>query len=74
MFRLNTEEDVICDADHPLRIGGTRELPAIYLSVRNNCEARINRSTWLQLVELADTDGDVPHVASCGTNYALVPQ
>lgn len=69
-FRLNTDDVVIAGADHPLVARGTTELPAIYLSVRNGCEARINRSTWLQLVELADEDLTV---SSQGARFALVP-
>ena len=49
---------------------GTAELPAIYLAVRNGCEARINRSTWLQLVTLADENLTV---TSQGARFSLVP-
>ena len=57
--------------DHPLVARGSAEVPAIYLAVRNGCEARINRSTWLQLVDLADQD---LCVSSQGARFALVPQ
>lgn len=70
-FRLNTDEVVIAGADHPLVARGSAEVPAIYLAVRNGCEARINRSTWLQLVDLADQD---LCVSSQGARFALVPQ
>jgi hypothetical protein len=56
-FRLNTDEVVIAGPAHPLVARGDAETPALYLAVRHGCEARVNRSTWLQLVELA---GDVP--------------
>lgn len=69
-FRLNTDEIVIADADHPLAARGDTETPALYLTVRNGVEARINRSTWLQLVELSDDD---VAVTSGGTRFALVP-
>ncbi|MDT9011968.1 DUF1285 domain-containing protein [Novosphingobium sp. APW14] len=69
-FRLNTDEIVIAGTDHPLIARGDAELPAIYLAVRNGCEARINRSTWLQLVDLADHD---LCVASQGKHFSLVP-
>lgn len=69
-FRLNTDEVVVAGHDHPLAARGTVALPAIYLAVRNGCEARINRSTWLQLVDLAD--GDLC-VTSQGARFALVP-
>lgn len=70
-FRLNTDDVVIAGPDNPLAARGTAELPAIYLAVRNGCEARINRSTWLQLVDLADRD---ICVESQGVRFSLVPE
>lgn len=69
-FRLNTDDIVIAGPDNPLVARGTADLPAIYLSVRHGCEARINRSTWLQLVELAEADLSV---SSQGARFSLVP-
>ena len=69
-FRLNTDDLIVAGPDHPLIARGTAELPAIYLAVRNGTEARLNRSTWLQLVELA---GDDLTVSSQGTRFSLVP-
>jgi uncharacterized protein len=68
-FRLNTDETVIAAPDHPLVARGDPEIPALYLAVRHGTEARINRSTWLQLIELAD---DLS-VTSLGVTYPLVP-
>jgi uncharacterized protein len=70
VFRLNTDDDVVAGPDHPLIARGTADLPAIYLGVRHGTEARLNRSTWLQLVELA---GDDLTVASQGMTFALLP-
>ena len=70
-FKLNTDDVVVAGPDHPLSARGTVELPAIYLAVRNGCEARVNRSTWLQLVALADVDFGV---TSQGARFSLVPQ
>src|SRR4029079_8242261 len=56
-FRLNTDELVIAGREHPLRVAGDPEVPAIYLAVRRRCEARLNRSTYLQLVEHALAGG-----------------
>ena len=72
-FRLATDELVLAGPDHPLRAAGDMDHPAIYLMVRHGCEARLNRSTWLQLAELALTDGDVPQVTSQGETFSLVP-
>lgn len=69
-FKLNTDDVIVGGPDHPLAARGTAELPAIYLAVRNGCEARINRSTWLQLVELADAELTV---TSQGARFSLVP-
>ncbi len=74
VFRLNTDELVVAGPDNPLRAEGDAETPAIYLSVRHGCEARINRSTWVQLVEAADMADGVPTVTSKGATFALVPQ
>ena len=70
-FKLNTDDVVVAGPDHPLSARGSAELPAIYLAVRHGCEARINRSTWLQLVDLADADLTV---SSQGERFSLVPQ
>lgn len=70
-FRLNTDEVVLAGPDHPLTARGDAEQPALYLAVRHGTEARINRSTWLQLVELADKRLTL---ASAGARYSLVPQ
>ena len=69
-FRLNTDDVVVAGPDHPLIARGTADLPAIYLAVRHGTEARINRSTWLQLVDLADAD---LAVTSQGARFSLVP-
>ena len=69
-FRLNTDDTVVAGPDHPLIARGTAELPAIYLAVRHGTEARLNRSTWLQLVELAEADLTV---TSQGETFSLVP-
>lgn len=72
-FRLNTDELVIAGPDHPLRIEGSGESPAAYLGVRRGLEARLDRSTWLQLAELAREDAQGWHVASGGARFALEP-
>ena len=70
-FRLNTDELVVAGPDNPLRVAGDPDTPAIYLMVRRGCEARLNRSTYTQLAEIAiETGGDDWIVSSQG---ALVP-
>lgn len=70
-FRLNTDDLVLAGADHPLVARGTADAPAIYLAVRNGCEARLDRSTWLQLAEIALAQGDGTTVTSGGAVFAL---
>lgn len=71
-FRLNTDDTVIAGPDHPLRAAGDRDAPALYVAVRNGCEARLNRSTYLQIIEIALSDGGFT-VTSMGTDFSLLP-
>ena len=69
-FRLNTDEIVVARPDHPLIARGDPDTPALYLAIRHGMEARLNRSTWLQLVDLAD---DNLTVTSQGQRFSLIP-
>jgi hypothetical protein len=71
-FRLNTDELVVAGPEHPLRVAGDPDTPAIYLAVRRGCEARLNRSTYLQLVDHALAGGGLT-VGSRGATFALEP-
>lgn len=70
VFRLNTDDLVVAGPEHPLRIEGDTEAPRAYLTVRSGTEARVNRSTWLQLAELSDA---ALCVTSQGMTFPLVP-
>ncbi|MCH7628550.1 DUF1285 domain-containing protein [Novosphingobium percolationis] len=74
-FRLNSDDVVLCGPNHPLRVAGTAEVPAFYLAVRHGTEARLNRSTYGQLIDhaLAVSSADALAVASMGATFALVP-
>lgn len=73
-FRLNSDDIVLAGPDHPLRAAGDAETPAFYLSVRHGTEARLNRSTYGQLVEHAlAVSPDRLEVASRGAVFPLVP-
>ncbi len=73
-FRLNTDDLVVCGPDHGLRVAGTADVPAFYLTVRHGTEARLNRSTYGQLIDHAlALGGDQLAVASMGLRFALVP-
>ena len=77
VFRLNTDDLVLAGPEHPIRVAGTPEEPACYVMVRRGCEARLNRSTWAQLVEIAIAQGgseaDGWAVTSQGENFPLTP-
>ena len=73
-FRLNTDEFVIAGPAHPIRAAGDPDVPALYVAVRRGCEARLNRSTYEQLVQHALERGDEPlAVESGGVRFALTP-
>ncbi|WP_288484338.1 DUF1285 domain-containing protein [uncultured Novosphingobium sp.] len=71
-FRLNTDDLVIAGPDHPIHVRGDADNPAIYLGVRHGTEARLNRSTWAQLAEIA-LAGDGTSVSSKGQSFPLLP-
>ena len=74
-FRLNTDDLVVCGPEHPLRVGGTADVPSFYVAVRHGAEARLNRSTYGQLIDHAIAlGGDDLAVESMGLRFALVPQ
>ncbi|MEO0908723.1 MAG: hypothetical protein AAFY07_14500, partial [Pseudomonadota bacterium] len=59
--------------DNAIRVAGDPETPAIYLHVRRGCEARLNRSTYSQLAEIAlETSGDDWLVTSQGAIFSLI--
>ena len=71
-FRLNTDDLVIAGPDHPIRAAGDAETPALYVGVRHGTEARLNRSTYAQLIEIALQGGDLS-VTSQGATFPLTP-
>lgn len=72
-FRLNTDDLVIAGPGHPIRAAGNPDTPALYVAVRHGIEARLNRSTYLQLAEIALQGGGLT-VTSQGVAFSLVPQ
>jgi hypothetical protein len=73
-FRLNTDDLVVAGPDNPIRAAGDAETPALYVMVRRGVEARLNRSTYAQLIEHALADAaDPPAVESGGKRFVLVP-
>jgi hypothetical protein len=74
-FRLNTDDVVLAGPDHPLVARGTAEIPAYYLAIRHGTEARLNRSTYGQLIDYALTlsEPEALAVASQGAYFGLLP-
>lgn len=76
VFRLNTDDIVVAGPEHALRVTGDPEHPAVYLHVRRGCEARLNRSTWAQLAEIAlaeEAEDNGWQVTSQGATFNLQP-
>jgi uncharacterized protein len=57
-FRLNTEDMVMVDSAHPIRIAvdPVTQAPRPYVMVRGGMEALINRAVFYELVALADSE------------------
>ena len=72
VFRLNTDDFVVAGPDHPISARGDSDTPALYVTVRHGTEARLNRSTYAQLIEIALESGDLT-VTSQGQVFSLVP-
>lgn len=71
-FRLNSDDLVIAGPGNPIMARGDADVPAIYLAVRHGLEARLNRSTYAQLIDIA-LENDTLAVASQGAVFSLVP-
>lgn len=72
-FRINTDELVLAGPDNPIAARGDADTPALYLTVRRGLEARLNRSTYQQLAEIALAQGDDWTVTSQGAIFSLLP-
>ncbi|MGB7409198.1 MAG: DUF1285 domain-containing protein [Pontixanthobacter sp.] len=72
-LRINTDELVLAGPDNRLIARGNRDTPAIYCDVRRGLEARLNRSTYEQLAEIALAQGDDWTVTSQGERFSLLP-
>ena len=72
-FRLNTDDLVVAGPGHALIARGDPDTPALYLAVRHGTEARLNRSTYAQLAEIALEGADLT-VESRGARFSLSPR
>lgn len=55
-FRLNTDELATCTTDRSIILRGSADAPRPYLQLWRGLEARIDRSVYYELIELALTD------------------
>ena len=55
-FRTNVDDEVVADADHPIRVvhGADSGEPRPYILVRGGLEARLLRPVFYELVELSE--------------------
>lgn len=72
-FRLNTDELLIAGPENPLRAAGDADTPSLYLAARRGCEAKLNRSTYQQLADIALEAGEDWQVTSMGETFSLLP-
>lgn len=72
IFRLNSDDLVVAGPNNAIVARGDAETPAIYLGVRSGTEARLNRSTYAQLIDIALAD-DLT-VTSEGITFRLLPE
>jgi uncharacterized protein len=73
-FRLNTDDLVIAGPANALRFAETSEGPTPYVHVRGGMEARIARSVYYELANLAlDEDADPPGLWSDGAFFPMQP-
>lgn len=72
VFRLNTDDFLVAGPEHPITAHGDRDTPALYVAVRHGTQARLNRSTYAQLVEIALQSGGFT-VTSQGQAFSLLP-
>ncbi|MGB1238812.1 MAG: DUF1285 domain-containing protein [Pseudomonadales bacterium] len=74
-FVTSVEDVVVLDAEHPLRveIDSQTQEPSPYITVRDGLEAKLSRSVFYQLAELAELDeaGAELYIESCGERFVL---
>lgn len=73
-FRLNTDELVVANADHPLRFAAREDGPYPYLGVRGGLDALVARPVYYELADLAiEEDGSPLGLWSDGAFFPFDP-
>lgn len=74
-FRTNAGDLVLAGPEHPIRVEGTDEEPRPYLNVRRGLDARLHRSVFYELAEMAfeecGDDAVEPGLCSEGSFFSL---
>lgn len=73
VFMTNVDDRVHCNAEHPLRVvtDPVSGEPAPYVLVRDGLEAKLARSVFYRLVELADDQDGASGIYSGGVRFSL---
>jgi uncharacterized protein len=71
-FRLNSDDLVIADSDHPIMMRSGHDGASPYLLARGRIWAKLVRPVYYELAELALVNGDDGHlVTSNGASFSL---
>jgi uncharacterized protein len=54
VFRTNVDEVIAAGEEHPITVAGSAESPRPYLHIRRGLNARIGRSVYYRLIQIAD--------------------
>ena len=71
LLRTNVGDAVAADAEHPIVVRQTDAGPRPYATVRRGLTARIARSVFYRLAELATREGDAFAIYSGGARFVL---
>jgi len=75
VFETSLGDQVVVDAKHPVTVKTLNDEPAPYVVVRKNLKARIARSVFYQLIDVAGVevqgDDNVLILESCGERFEL---
>tara|TARA_B100000029_G_scaffold516309_2_gene628600 strand:- start:7560 stop:8114 length:555 start_codon:yes stop_codon:yes gene_type:complete len=77
VFRTNVDDTVLVDVNHPIRVVESIDTgePSPYLMVRDGLEARLSRTVFYQLADLAIEQNQFQNnsigIWSCGTFFYL---
>ena len=75
VFETSLGDQVVVDANHPITVKTLNDEPAPYVVIRKNLKARIARSVFYQLIDVAVPEQhgaeNVLYLESCGERFEL---